>query len=162
MKNIIKTGTVCAMIFFTGVLSAQARGDDDRKHESRNDRDRGQYQQTSSENRYDRRDNGWSDYRRDNDHDRGRGHDDRHDHGKGYGYNNHTGGVTVSIGRNNYVCNCGGGYWSSVNRRIWVPASFEWRIGSCGTRIRVVVPGYWKVVSGRSWVAGHQPTCRHH
>ena len=50
-------------------------------------------------------------------------------------------------------------------RKEWVPPCFEWRIGSCGERFRVMVrEGYWRVVRepGRYetrevsvWVPGH-------
>ncbi len=51
------------------------------------------------------------------------------------------------------------GYWKLVERRVLVPATFEWRRDSCGRYYRVCVRhSYYKTVQTRVWVN----SVRHH
>lgn len=53
--------------------------------------------------------------------------------------------VHVRVGRRH-------GHWKTVQVRVWVPAVYEWRVGICGIRYRVLVSrGHYEYVCRRIW-----------
>ncbi|WP_309387824.1 hypothetical protein [Cerasicoccus frondis] len=147
MKNILKTGTLCALILCVGGLSAQARGghDNDEALAALGGFIGGVIFSEAIHDHHDRRET-YIHYEKPKPRQScepryAKGRFDQPAHCRDQ-------------------CGCGGGHWQVVERRVYVPVSYTWVYNSCGVKVRTRTGGCFKTVKERIWIGHQRRDCR--